>query len=99
MLCYHEFSYQRAQFFLIHCLSELYCVLVTNPPLLRILVSIVLTLVTNLSYTVFLSTSLSAKLLSLLKAAGTVLSLPLFSFDASVDYFLLQSFMLKPIPT
>ena len=56
------------------CLSESYCVLVTNSLVLGILVSIALALLTNWLYTVFLTTSLSNTLLiSLLRTLGTLL--------------------------
>ena len=55
-------------------MSELYLVFKTNP-----LVSILFTLATNLSFTVFLTTSLFTTLLNLLKSTGTV-----FNFSISI---------------
>ena len=57
------------------------CVLVVNLLFLGILVSIALTLVTSISYTVFLTT-LSNTLHSLIKSVGTVFSLSLSILSA-----------------
>ena len=59
------------------CLSESYYVLMTIPLVLGILVSIALTLINSFSWQhqFFLITSLPTTLFSLLKSAGTVLSL------------------------
>ena len=54
--------------------SESYCGLLANHFLLGILVSITLTLVTNLSHTIFFTSLLSTLLLKLLKSTRTVLS-------------------------
>ena len=54
-------------------LSKLYSVLETNPLVFDILVSILLTLVTNLSHRVFLTISLSTTLISLFKSSEKLL--------------------------
>ena len=54
-------------------LSKLYIVLETNPLVFDILVSILLTLVTNLSHRVFLTISLSTTLISLFKSSEKLL--------------------------
>ena len=60
-------------------LSVSYLVFKTNP-----VVPISFTFVTNLSYTVFFTTSLFTKLLSLLKSTGKVFNLPTSILSTSV---------------
>ena len=60
-------------------LSFWYLVFKTNP-----LVSILFTLVTNLSCTVFLTTSFFTTLISLLKSIGTVTDVSISNLSASV---------------
>ena len=60
-------------------LSVSYLVFKRNP-----LVSVLFTLVTNLSYTVFLTTSFFTTLLNLLKSTGTVTNLSMSNLSTSV---------------
>ena len=72
-------------FFSRPCLSESYCILMTDPGLLGIFVSVALSLITNMSYRVFLTPSLSTTLLVSIKLAGTILNVSTskLSFQAS----------------
>ena len=63
-------------FFSKYDLSVLFLVFKTNP-----LASILFTLATNLSYTVFLTTSLFTALLNLLKSTGTVFNLSTYKLS------------------
>ena len=71
-------------------LSKLYSVLETNPLVFDILVSISLTLVTNLSHRVFLTISLSTTLISLFKSSGKAFSLSASDLSTS-DFSLAKS--------
>ena len=71
-------------------LSKLYSVLETNPLVFDILVSILLTLVTNLSHRVFLTISLSTTLISLFKSSGKAFSLSASDLSTS-DFSLAKS--------